>query len=52
MRAVIQSLSAMLSRVAARWIPDPLVIALLLSGVVLLWSTLGTDLGFWGTENP
>ena len=49
MRSIIQSLSAVLSRVASRWIPDPLVIALLLSGVVLLWSSLGTDLGLWGT---
>ena len=39
----------MLSRIATRWIPDPLVIALLLSGVILAWSSVGTDLGFWGT---
>ena len=49
MRSIIQGMSAALSRVASRWIPDPLVIALLLSGIVLLWSALGTELGFWGT---
>ena len=49
MRSMIQWLSASLSRVAARWIPDPLVIALILSGGVLLWSVTLSELGLWGT---
>ena len=48
MRGLIQALSATLSRTAARFIPDPLVIALILSALILGGAALGSDLGFWG----
>ena len=49
MRWFIQSLSAKISRIATRYIPDPLVIALLLSALILGWSTLKSDLGLLGS---
>ena len=49
MKTFIQILSQFLSRFASRWIPDPLVISMCLSVGVLLWSILGSDLGFWAT---
>ena len=44
MKAFIQQFSRILSKIASRWIPDPLVISMCLTVLVLTWAILGSDL--------